>query len=635
MEIAYRREIDGLRALAVLPVIFFHAGFASFRGGFVGVDVFFVISGYLITSILLAEHASGRFSMVHFWERRARRILPALFLVMLVCLPLAWVWLLPTDLMAFGRALMAVALYSSNLLFWQTSDYFAPTAELNPLLHTWSLAVEEQYYLLFPPFLALAWRWGRAFVLGVLALAALLSLAVAQRWVASDPSAAYFLLPSRGWELAVGAFLAFHLANRERWQPAPGVAEAGAVAGLCLLIGAVLLLDDHAPFPGVAALLPTLGTGLLVLFATGGTAVGRTLGSRPLVAVGLISYSAYLWHQPLFAFARQAMAAPPAPATMLGLSAVSLALGALSWRYVEAPFRDRRRFSRREVFILAAAGSVFFIACGAAAVGSGGFATRLSADQRALASYTQYDYQPVQRSFRCQLMKQQRARDFAEECFPATAAPESVLVWGDSHAAAMAFGLREKSPGLGQLTAASCPPIPDVKSAKAHCEEINHAILEWVAIHRPGVVVLHAAWSKYTDVQSPARLAKLVARVRVASPETLVVVVGGVPTWQPNLPAFLFKAGVNLDGEAARKPPQMAALRLQDSRIRAAVVPVGARFVSALNLLCPEDQCLVVVRDGAGFVPTAWDEGHLTAAGSRLLASRLMGTLAIRQTGPH
>ena len=207
----YRAEIDGLRALAVLPVILFHAGFEWFSGGFVGVDVFFVISGYLITTIIISEMAEGKFSIANFYERRARRILPALFFVMAVSIPFAWLWLTPTDLANFGQSLVAVSTFSSNILFWLESGYFDTSAELKPLLHTWSLAVEEQYYILFPIFLMLTWRLGIKRILILLSIIFLISLGVAQYGAYHFPTATFFLLPTRGWELLVGVFAAFYL----------------------------------------------------------------------------------------------------------------------------------------------------------------------------------------------------------------------------------------------------------------------------------------------------------------------------------------------------------------------------------------------------------------------------------------
>ena len=372
----YRREIDGLRALAVLPVILFHAGFSVVSGGFVGVDVFFVISGYLITAIILEELAAGRFTVAGFYERRARRILPALFFVLLACLPFAWWLLLPTELVDFGKSVSAVAVFASNILFWLQTDYFAATAEQIPLLHTWSLAVEEQYYLVFPLFMSLAWGLGKRWLVRLIAVVALVSLGWSEWLWRSSVEANFYLIPSRAWELMVGALAAFYL---QKNQAAQGVmAQAASVLGLVLLGYAVFFFDDGIPFPSVYALVPTLGAVLLILFATSATWVGKLLASPPLVWVGLISYSAYLWHQPLFVFARLQTLEEPSVGFMAGLCVMTLVLAWLSWRFVEKPFRDRSRFTRTQIFSGAVIGSLLFIAVGATLVLTDGFAGRFA-----------------------------------------------------------------------------------------------------------------------------------------------------------------------------------------------------------------------------------------------------------------
>ena len=372
----YRREIDGLRALAVLPVILFHAGFSGVSGGFVGVDVFFVISGYLITVIILEELAAGRFTVAGFYERRARRILPALFFVLLACLPLAWWLLLPTELVDFGKSVSAVAVFASNILFWLQTDYFAATAEQIPLLHTWSLAVEEQYYLMFPLFMLAAWGLGKRWLAGLIALVALLSLGWSEWLWRNSVEANFYLIPSRAWELMVGALAAFYL---QKNQAAQGVmAQAASVLGLVLLGYAVFFFDDGIPFPSVYALVPTLGAVLLILFATSATWVGKLLASPPLVWVGLISYSAYLWHQPLFVFARLQALEEPSVSFMAGLCVMTLVLAWFSWRFVEKPFRDRSRFTRTQIFSGAVISSLLFIAVGATLVLTDGFAGRFA-----------------------------------------------------------------------------------------------------------------------------------------------------------------------------------------------------------------------------------------------------------------
>jgi peptidoglycan/LPS O-acetylase OafA/YrhL len=364
----YRPEIDGLRAIAVAAVILFHAGFALFSGGFVGVDVFFVISGFLITSIIVEELKTGRFSVLRFYERRSRRILPALFTVMAACVPFAYRLLSPDDLTDFAQSLAAICLFASNVLFWGESGYFDTQAELKPLLHTWSLAVEEQFYVVFPLLLLAAWRLGRGVLLALIGAIAVASVFTSVDEVRNFPSAAFYLLPSRAWQLLVGAlasFVAERLQAADVRQPAVRLAgEAVGWGGMAMIVLALFLFDERTPFPGLNAALPTLGTALVLLGASDRTSVGRMLAWQPLVGLGLISYSAYLWHQPLFAFTKHALLADLPADLAIVLCAVTVVLASLSWRYVEQPFRDRSLISRGAVYALSAAGMAAFVALG-------------------------------------------------------------------------------------------------------------------------------------------------------------------------------------------------------------------------------------------------------------------------------
>ena len=272
----YRREIDGLRALAVLPVVLFHAGIGLFKGGYVGVDIFFVISGYLITTILAAEKQAGTYSILAFYERRARRILPALYLIMALSVVAAWFWLLPEYMTSFARSLIAVPLFASNILFSLKHGYFDSGAELKPLLHTWSLAVEEQYYVLFPVLLGLIWSWPKKRIIFVFGLIALASLVLAQWGISTFPQQTYYLLPTRAWEILLGALLALlnHPIKTED-QPAALRNQALSLSGLLLIGYAVVFFDESTQVPGVAALLPTLGALLIIQFASPATMVGR------------------------------------------------------------------------------------------------------------------------------------------------------------------------------------------------------------------------------------------------------------------------------------------------------------------------------------------------------------------------
>ena len=347
----YRAEIDGLRALAVLPVILFHAGFELFSGGFIGVDVFFVISGYLITTIIISELAEDKFSIINFYERRARRILPALFFVMLVCIPFALIWLPPAELKNFGNSLAAVSTFSSNILFWLESGYFDTTAELKPLLHTWSLAVEEQFYILFPLFLILTWRFGIKSTLISLLTIFLISLGVAQWGAYNSPSASFFLLPTRGWELLIGVFIAFYLKHNTHFE-SHALNQILSLLGLSMIIYSIFAFDETTPFPSFYALIPTVGTGLLIICAVPNTFIHKLLSLKFIVGIGLISYSAYLWHHPLLSFTRNRLLGDVTDFFLIFLCIASIAIAWFSWRFVEMPFRTKNNFNRKNIFFM-------------------------------------------------------------------------------------------------------------------------------------------------------------------------------------------------------------------------------------------------------------------------------------------
>lgn len=362
----YRKEIDGLRAIAVVPVIFFHGGFSLVSGGYVGVDVFFVISGYLITSLLIADLDAGNFSIAHFYERRIRRILPALLCVILFTLPFAVYYMIPDQIRDFYGSLISVATFVSNFFFAADAGYFGAAPLEKPLLHTWSLSVEEQYYVVFPLLLMLGWRHGKAVLARWITIVAVLSLIVAElSHRLLDPELAYFLTTGRAWELLLGSLLAFHAdelaAGSSRW-----LRELFAAAGLTMILLAVFLFDQHTPSPGVMMLLPTVGAALILAYGRADTVTGRVLGSWPFVAVGLVSYSAYLWHQPIYAFARIGGLYEPNSQLFAVLGLVSIAMGGLSYLLVERPFRKKTRFSRRTIFVFGAGTLLLFLVIGTA-----------------------------------------------------------------------------------------------------------------------------------------------------------------------------------------------------------------------------------------------------------------------------
>lgn len=450
----YRPEIDGLRAVAVLPVILFHAGFETFSGGYVGVDVFFVISGYLITGIIVEEIEKGTFSLGHFYERRARRILPALFLVMLCCIPFAWKWMLPDQFKDFGQSLVAVSIFASNVLFWHESGYFSHGAEEKPLLHTWSLAVEEQFYLIFPLLLLILWRLGRFRIVCAIGLVAALSLLFSEWASRAYPVANFYLAPSRVWELFAGSLCVFFHRQYGGYRN-----DFLALSGILLVAVSIFLFTESTRFPSFLAVVPVLGTMLIILFADAETRTAQLLSSRILVGIGLVSYSAYLWHQPLFAFARIRSIHSPDPVLFGILAIASFALAYLSWKYVERPFRapkSDRQMKRTYLFGgIACIGAVFISIGSAIHFGN-------SAEIRANANGDTFKDLRVAEK----LVINYGLNEICDGAAPGTPSCQTgpkpeIAILGDSYAMHLidAFKAADQQRSLIQLTKSSCPPL--------------------------------------------------------------------------------------------------------------------------------------------------------------------------------
>jgi peptidoglycan/LPS O-acetylase OafA/YrhL len=497
----YRPEIDGLRAIAVLPVILFHAGLSVFSGGFLGVDVFFVISGYLITLILCTELETGHFSILNFYDRRARRILPALFLVILFTIPFAWALMPPDALEIYFRSLPATTWFSSNVHFYFSQGYFTPDAELQPLLHTWSLAVEEQFYLVFPILLAFMWKL-RLRIEVWLSFIALISLLLCLWQVSVNQDAAFYLPHTRIWELLAGATLAVlqSRANLTALVPQHFRTLATITSSAVLLI-CFVCVDDTWLTPGVPNALVVLATTALLAFATGADPIAKVLALKPLVLIGLISYSAYLWHHPLFAFARLSSLNQPSMILMLGLSVLSLVLAYCSWRWVEKPFRQKGYFQRKAVF-----GAAMFMML---AFGVGGFLANSA--NFAMSGYTQAQADLVRPSFskaeNCVWKKPADEQSQIELCeFGKMSAAGPVILWGDSHAAALLdeldLALKAKNLGGYYMRSSPCLRIPGiVPTGKrdaddvAECNNLQNEMFDFLKQAKPSAFVVSMRWT--------------------------------------------------------------------------------------------------------------------------------------------
>lgn len=504
----YRPEVDGLRAVAVLPVIFFHAGLSFFSGGYVGVDVFFVISGYLITTIILNDIDSGKFSLVNFYERRIRRILPALTVVLLACLPFAYYLLMPIQLTEFSQSLISVSLFYSNILFWSKTGYFETISELKPLLHTWSLAVEEQYYLFFPLLLILLSRFSKRITLISLALLGISSLILSQWASGTHESVNFYFLPTRLWELLIGSFVAlyFFYKNREQSNKVFSLfaSQILSALGLFLILYSISAFDEKTPFPSFYTLLPTVGTALVILFASSKTITGKFLSNRFFVGIGLISYSAYLWHLPVFAFTRIASVQEPDNLLMFALGILSLGLAYLTWKYVETPFRDKVRFNQKRIFQFAAMSSIIIIGIGIVGFIGKGFGNRIAPNGM---TYEKID-QLTRHNFGLSTGCAYKSFKIIDNC--RTSDSPEILIWGDSFAMHLVPGILASKPDarMIQMTMSACGPILEtaIISAKynktwaENCIAFNNDVLRWL-MDNPSVhyVVLGSPFSQYLD----------------------------------------------------------------------------------------------------------------------------------------
>ncbi|MDK2351642.1 MULTISPECIES: acyltransferase family protein [Pseudomonas aeruginosa group] len=619
----YRRDIDGLRAVAVLSVVAFHAFPEWFGGGFIGVDVFFVISGFLISSIIFEGLEKGSFRFADFYIRRVRRIFPALLLVLAASGAVGWVILLPDEYGQLGKHIAAGAGFVSNLVLWSEAGYFDGAAGLKPLLHLWSLGVEEQFYIVWPLLAWIAWRFRLGFLWLVVLLAGA-SFGLSLYRLESDPVAAFYSPLARFWELLAGAGLAVlsvryrhGLRRRPEFTAAASLLSTG---GLLLLAGGFAAIDKSSAFPGAWALLPVSGAVLLIA-AGEGAWFNRIVLSHPLLVwIGLISYPLYLWHWPLLVFARITEGGVPAPELRAALAVVSVALAWATYRLVEKPIRRGE-----PIFAYAVVPLAVMAVCGVFGYKihmSGGVAERFP---KLIQGLTQYRF-PYAESYRegsCFLRPEQGAEAF-RECPPdAVGRRGRLLLWGDSHAAHLYPGYKAiygGEFGIVQRTASGCPPMPgiDVES-RVHCRAINDEVMSFVAASRPDKVVLAAIWTSY-DL---SRLEDTVGRLRAAGVGEIDLV-GPVPQWRDGLPKQLYLRF--RDSMSHRVPVRMSSglderFMGVDDILREKAVALGVNYISPRRILCDDEGCLTRLGD-TGDQLTAWDYGHLTDAASVFLVGR-------------
>lgn len=610
----YRPDIDGLRALAILPILLLHCGVTKLRGGFVGVDIFFVISGFLITAIVVRDIAEERFSIARFYRHRIVRILPALLVMMTVTLALGCVLLLPNQLRDLGRSAAATSVFGSNFYFYLTSDYFAAASDAKPLVHTWSLAVEEQFYLLYPVMLWSLRGLSRQRLAQVIAGLALASFAIGGWLATTYPSAAFFLLPARIWELSLGALVAL--------GAVPIIANRSIRAVLCVLAIAVIAASCIAissgwRFPVPFALPPAIAAAVLLAYGGEGP-TARLLGAWPLRAIGLISYSAYLWHRPIIAFYQIRHGSTLAPAETVGLLCASLGAAWLSFALIERPASRRWRSGSGLV-----PHAVAVVLLAALAITGLTIAARaddirpLSPRQALAASYLGWDSTEAgKRQFstdRCFVLP--TGHGFSPDCLLLSATKPNIALFGDSHGAHFSQALHTLLPGANiiQVTAAGCRPLLHGKGLPT-CRTTMDAAFGTLDFARIDTVILSARW---LDFEQPALL-NTIRWLRARG--TRVLVIGPSVEYDADLPALIVRSDADGDptlADGLRLPDRIALDRAMAGPVRAA----GAHYASAIDTECTGKACRLTTADGT---PLHFDHSHFTPAGAQAALAAIL-----------
>jgi len=639
--LVYRPDIDGLRAVAVLSVIAFHFGIFHLTGGFVGVDVFFVISGYLISSIVFSEVAASQFSVIGFYERRIRRIFPALFAMLLLFSAFAMAFFLPAELVDLSKSVLASTFSASNFYFWEHSGYFA-VHNPDPLLHTWSLAVEEQFYILFPIFLVLVRRffaqWLRASVVVLFAASLFISAVV----VISSPVTAFFMPYTRAWELLLGTMLSLGMFPR---MPSPWLRNLATLVGVGMIACADFLYTSGMHFPGPSALLPCVGAALIVgAGESGKSAVYSVLAWRPMVFVGLISYSLYLWHWPVLLVYQMGLIDVNSEFDRhfggllsagrfehLVILLVSFVLAILSWRFVERPFRKGRlRLAGSQLFATAAAVMLVCVFFSSLVLSSRGLPVRFSAQTNQIASYLDRGnaFENAEKAMRwgtCFLDQNKVTTFNLDPCLHEDPSRKNYLLLGDSHAAALWLGISESLPGVNvmQATVGGCEPTVH-HTGRGLCQRVMDYVFEtYLPSHPVQALILEADWNS----GSIAPLEETLAWAKMH--QVPVVVMGCVPSYDAPLARLLAYS-------VAWHRPDLASRHLVraegtlDVRLREVVedkwhVP----FVSLYSSLCGGGTCFEYA-DAARTIPLMNDRDHFNPSGSLFVVRRLISSGELR-----
>ncbi|MGE4266702.1 MAG: acyltransferase family protein [Deferribacterales bacterium] len=625
MSLKYRSDIDGLRTLAVMPVIFYHAGMTLFSGGYVGVDIFFVISGYLITSIIVRELDEDKFTIANFYVRRVKRIFPALYFLLAFTFILSFFSLMPAHFEGFGKSVVSTVLFGSNILFWRESGYFDAQAETKPLLHTWSLGVEEQFYIFFPIMLMLIARYGNKKYVRFALTLFVLSFGLSVWGTKNYPEAAFYLIPFRTWELMLGALIALGF-----FPKTDRILNLNlmSLAGFLMICVSIFTYKPSTPFPGYAALLPCVGTALIIM-AQGGF-INQILSLKPIVTIGLLSYSLYLWHWPLFALRNYWESAniPEFYKSDYFLIFLTFAFASFSYYVVEKPLRIKKIQNKKLFFRYTYA--VMAVGClvGTTAIVTNGIPQRIPEDVARLAHVPNSKFKTKE----CYELSADAIKAHRYCGMGVADVKPKFALWGDSHALALSDGIDKlaKETGTGGvfMSSSACPPLlglAGTNRAKANeCIETNLAVGEELAENRHiKKVILVCRWQKYTD--TPQK----VEEFRQALDRTLERLKGkdiyfvldnaeanfDVPRelaknalLKAYLPALASSAELRIPDETYEKEnsPLLTLLQYYEDMDRFTVIPL-------FKALCDEDGCITEHNGRALY----YDDDHLSVYGAQ------------------
>ncbi|HSH73098.1 MAG TPA: acyltransferase family protein [Methylophilaceae bacterium] len=638
----YRADIDGLRALAIILVISYHAFPESIRGGFIGVDMFFVISGFLISTIIFDNLTQDSFSFVEFYSRRIKRIFPALIVVLVACYALGWFELYPKDYKQLGKYIAGGAGFISNFILWEESGYFDAASETKPMLHLWSLAIEEQFYIVWPLLLWAAWK-AKLNWLTITISIGLISFLLNVNNIQVDPVAGFYSPLTRFWELLIGSVLAYALLYKQHaFAKAPN--NTLALSGSLLIVLSLALITNQAAFPGAWALLPTVGTALIILAGSQAWLNRKILSDPGLVSIGLISYSIYLWHWPLLSFAHMLSKETPEIRISLASIPISIVLGWLTYQLVEKPIRASQNSKMKTItlsILMLTIGCIGYIT-----YQQNGLGFRFNSQEKQLnelinitSVYEYFNYDRLLRVGTCHSVSVKET--YINHCIEQR--EKNIFIWGDSYAASLYSGLNyvrnesKQNYGISQMTDGNGPPffMNDMKTdSQKTLEEVNNNRLEAVRKNQPYIILItwmiNGGSAVSPKEKAFSELSKTISKIKSVTPNSKIVILGPFPQWKDSLIYEL----TDFHKEKGILPAQYMSFGLSqnpkiwDDYFKANIPKLNVAYISTYDALCNQEGCLTRTSDNLTDI-TAIDWGHLTENGSIYLVEKLKDSIFV------